>query len=103
MMVMVMVVVVVVVMMMMGKKNQVWAVLKMNEMGSSYHSIVVVHREASCRALLRDYKHRGTVTTRKIRMVTGAKVETGGNPEGKHFLFRSVRKSGEVFHGIVIS
>lgn len=86
-----------------GRRIPPWAALKMNGTGSPYHSTVVVHREASCGASHRDYKHRGTVTTRKIRMLTSAKVETGGNPEGKYFLFRSVRKSGEVFYGVIFS
>lgn len=49
----------------------------MNGMGSPHYSIVVVHREGSCRALLRYYRHREAVTTRKIRMVTSAEVKLG--------------------------
>ena len=35
--------------------------------------------------------------------MTGTKTGAGGNPEGKYFLPMSVRKSGKVFCGIVIS
>lgn len=39
----------------------------------------------------------GTVTARKIRTVISAKIKTGENPEGKYFIFRSVRSPGKAF------
>lgn len=74
----------------------------MNRVGDPCHPLALcIERSHAgpCLGLLRKRQSH----PRKVRGMAGTKTGAGGNPEGKYFLLMSVRKSGKVFCGIVIS